>query len=837
MLKNKKLTYISLFSSAGVGCFGFKKAGYECIATNELIERRLNIQKINNKCSLDSGYICGDITQENTKKLIFEEIEKYKKMGNDGVDVLIATPPCQGMSVANHKKRKDEIVRNSLVVESIKIVSEIKPKFFVFENVSAFMKTGCTAPDNTIKEIGTVIFEELGTNYIIAHRILNFKNYGSNSSRTRTIVIGVNKSYGEYITPFELFPLYRKEKTLKEVIGDMPSLEWGEFSSIDFYHQFRTYPEHMRLWIHDLKQGESAFDNENPIKRPHKIVNGNYIPNKKKNGDKYTRQSWDKVPPCIHTRNDQLASQNTVHPNEDRVFSIRELMKMMTIPDEFKWIDMEMDQLNKLSTIEKTRLLKKEEINIRQSIGEAVPFNIFYQIANNIKKFMLQTHLNSITIKKIINDYKLVDNGNLLEFLEKNPLNLGYASLARIAELTNSERENNSAYYTNKFIINEIISELPESNSDEINILEPSVGTGNFLPSLMRKYESLKKVSIDICDIDLNSLKIVKILLEKIDIPENVKLNYIHDDFLKHSFNKQYFLVIGNPPFTKLNANKAKEYLKENINKETTNLFEFFLEKSMRISNYVAMITPKILLNTPEFKKTRKVVSKYKVDCIQDFGEQGFKGVLVETICLFINTSKKPANTTVISTTLNRRIIQKQKYIFDEVLPYWVIYRNDFFDRICKKIDLGFFDVFRDRQITNNNTVNEYDNKKIRVLKSRNVSDDGQEIIDIDGYDSYIDIDTVSKFSVYKYLDNDSVYLTPNMTYKPRVMKKKKGYLVNGSIAILIPKDKRCLTKKQLLYFASDEYRDFYKLARNYQTRSLNIDSTSVFWFGVLKGE
>lgn len=46
MLKDKTLTYISLFSCAGVGCFGFKKAGFECIATNELIERRLNVQNI-----------------------------------------------------------------------------------------------------------------------------------------------------------------------------------------------------------------------------------------------------------------------------------------------------------------------------------------------------------------------------------------------------------------------------------------------------------------------------------------------------------------------------------------------------------------------------------------------------------------------------------------------------------------------------------------------------------------------------------------------------------------------------------------------------------------------
>ena len=98
MLKDKTLTYISLFSCAGVGCFGFKKAGFECIATNELIERRINVQKFNDKCKFDSGYICDDITTEETKNKIFAEIKKWEKMGNDKVDVLIATPPCQGMS-------------------------------------------------------------------------------------------------------------------------------------------------------------------------------------------------------------------------------------------------------------------------------------------------------------------------------------------------------------------------------------------------------------------------------------------------------------------------------------------------------------------------------------------------------------------------------------------------------------------------------------------------------------------------------------------------------------------------------------------------------------------
>ena len=833
MLENKTLTYVSLFSSAGVGCYGFKKAGFQCIATNELIERRLNIQKINQKCTKPSGYICGDITDITTKRLIFDEIKKWEKEGNDRVDVVVATPPCQGMSVANHKKSDNEIVRNSLVVESIEIIKTIRPRFFVLENVSAFWKTGCTSPDGSIKEIGQVITEELGSNYTIMNQILNFKNFGSNSSRTRTVVIGVDSNLSEFISPIELYPLYCNEKTLQEVIGNLPTLEWGQFDPQDFYHQFRTYPEYMRAWIHDLNQGQSAFDNKDPLKRPYKIVNGEMIPNKQKNGDKYTRQYWGKVAPCIHTRNDQLASQGTVHPNQDRVFSIRELMRLMTIPDDFKWIDKSLDQLNLLSEQEKRKILKKEEINIRQSIGEAVPTSIFYQIACNIREFMSKTHLSTQAINNAIDSFHLTDYEKLKIFIIDNPLNLGYATLARIAELTNAQRENNSAFFTNKFIINEIVKDLPDFEKEEINIIEPSVGIGNFLPFLFIKYSYIPKVNIDVVDIDSDILEILKLLLSKIEIPNNVSINYINMDSLLYN-EKHYDLTIGNPPFTKLKPTDASQYLDQNVNKDTTNLFEFFLEKAMRTSDYVAMITPKALLNTPEFTSTREYIENFKVECIHDFGEKGFKGVLVETICIFINMLARPSKTIVKSLTLNLELIQKQSYIFDHLLPYWVIYRNGFFDDITKKMTFDIFTVFRDRQITNGNTSIENKDGYIRVLKSRNISDDGSEVIDIPNYDAYIEEGLAKTLSVYKYYNDLQVYLTPNMTYKPRVTPMKPNILVNGSLAILIPKKPLQLTDTQMKYFSTDEYREFYKIARNYQTRSLNVDATSCYWFGLL---
>ncbi|WRF07181.1 DNA cytosine methyltransferase [Helicobacter pylori] len=262
MLFNQTLTYVSLFSGAGVGCYGLLEEGFECVATNEILEKRLNIQRINRKCKFDESYISGDIKKPETKEKILKQIEFYsKKFGNDRVDLVVATPPCQGMSVANHKKKNDEIKRNSLVVESIDLIKQIKPRFFVLENVPSFYKTGCIDKNDNLLEIGSMIEQNLSSDYMLYDEVINFKNFGANSSRTRTLVIGVCKEFKDFISALEFFPDFKQEKTLKEVIGSLKPLAWGEYDSADFYHSFRTYPKHMQEWIKDLKEGQSAFEN------------------------------------------------------------------------------------------------------------------------------------------------------------------------------------------------------------------------------------------------------------------------------------------------------------------------------------------------------------------------------------------------------------------------------------------------------------------------------------------------------------------------------------------------------------------------------------------------
>ncbi|EMH10948.1 C-5 cytosine-specific DNA methylase [Helicobacter pylori GAM249T] len=820
MLFNQTLTYISLFSGAGVGCYGLLEEGFECVATNEILEKRLNIQRINNKCKFDEGYICGDIKELEIKEKILKRIEFYSKnFGNDRVDLVVATPPCQGMSVANHKKKNDEIKRNSLVIESVDLIKQIKPRFFILENVPSFYKTGCIDKNDNLLEIGTMIEQNLSGDYRLYDEVINFKNFGANSSRTRTLVIGVCKEFKDFVSALEFFPDFKEEKTLKEVIGSLKPLTWGEYDSADFYHSFRTYPKRMQEWIKDLKEGQSAFENAELNKKPHRIVGNKIVLNVSKNGDKYKRQKYHSVAPCIHTRNDQMASQNTIHPKDDRVFSIRELMLLMNIPSRFKWLDLELQELNALNQQEKEKISKQNEMNIRQSIGEAVPTIIFKQIALKIKNFMSQIHLSYKEIIKFIDLHSLSEPQNLKRFILENKNKIARASLVSLAEMANSKRIEKSAYFTNPFIINEIAKLLPSFKQESVTIIEPSVGCGNFLSALFKKYASVKKVYLKCIDIDKNSLEILEILYKDC-IPNNFEMELICTDFLAYECGK-VDLIVGNPPFGKTHE-RFKGY-----SLGLTHLAGIFLEKSLKLANFTAMVMPKNLLNTKEYAETRTELEKKGVGAILDFGELGFKGVLVETIAIVTQKSKEVL---ARSLPLNLSIKQKPSYIFDKRLPYWVIYRNAFFDKVFHSMQFGLFEVFRDRQITNSVLVK----NGIRVIKSRNIDENGK-IISIESYDSYIQKEVLNPFKIASFLDRDDVYLTPNMTYKPRILKKEKGYVVNGSVAILIPKNPISLSKKQCDYISSVEFRDFYKIARNYQTRTLNIDSMSCFWFGVLK--
>lgn len=836
--KQPPLTYISLFSGAGVGCHGFQSEGFECIAANELIERRLNIQKYNGKCRYESAYVHGDITSEEVKNQIRRELAFWREVhGVERLDALIATPPCQGMSVANHKKG-NELARNSLVAESIRLVKEFGPRFFLFENVRTFLNSICTDLDGKDKKIREAIEINLGGEYNIHCRLINFKDYGVPSSRTRTLILGVRKSQAE-VTPLDFMPTLQKETTVRQAIGHFrPLRKMGEIDKDDVYHNFRPYPERMLPWIEKIKEGESAFDNTDPKRLPHRVVGGETVLNVRKNGDKYARCFWDKPGACVHTRNDIMSSQSTLHPQDNRVFSIRELMRLMSIPDSFKWSAVPEQTLNALPREQKRKFLKKEEMNIRQSIGEAVPTAVFQQVAAKMKEARLQEPLDDKEAQKIIARHGLAAAENLKAFLKSNLKNHSFPALSRITELANAKRLMHAAYYTRQDICFTVVKDLPDaSRFQAIKILEPSVGAGNFLPLLIEKYKTVPSVEIDVMDIDENAIDVLKLLVRKLAPPRNVEINFLVGDFLLHgrgglfgSGEKRYDIIVGNPPFGKLAGAAAllAEYRKGKANARTGNLFSFFLEEALQRADTVALITPKSLLSAPEFNDTRALAARFAIEKITDYGEKAFKGVRIETISLILNTKKQGAGNRVLveSYVKDEMGYKPQDYVCSKKFPCWLLYRDRFFDGVAAKLLLGIFTAYRDRQITKKITKPQ---GKFRVLKSRNIGDNA--VIDIPEYDAYVD--KCENLSIAKYVNHDEAVLVPNLTYNPRACFLPPETITDGSVAVLVPKAGAApLTERDLGYYSSHEFVKFYRVARNHGTRSLNIDANSVFFFG-----
>lgn len=167
---NTPLNYVSLFSCAGVGCYGFKQEGFACIASVGLEERRLQIQKYNNKCKYESGYISGDIKLDSTKQAVFrsEFVDRFSVGAlathmhhifpkssfptiADYVENLIALTSAQHMQEA-HPNGNTQLIDKDfrymcLICKTESIRRNLQdgfgtPMFYSFENYMTVIDTG-----------------------------------------------------------------------------------------------------------------------------------------------------------------------------------------------------------------------------------------------------------------------------------------------------------------------------------------------------------------------------------------------------------------------------------------------------------------------------------------------------------------------------------------------------------------------------------------------------------------------------------------------------------------------------------------------------------------------
>lgn len=321
------MNYVELFAGAGGLSLGFEKAGFKNIFSVEydpLIAKTYRLNFPNNKL------ICEDI-----KKITNDEIRNLVK--DSKVDVIIGGPPCQGFSMAGRVGRSfidDE--RNFLFKEFVRFVSVVRPKIFIMENVSRL------AIHNKGKTINEIVseFEKLG--YQVQYKVLQSAEYNVPQKRQRIFVVGTRN------LEFSFPAGKRNFISVSEAIGDLPKLKSGEKSNV---------PNHIAMNHSNQMLEKMSFipDGGNRNSIPVEI--------RPKSGDSRKYIRYNSKLPSVTVTGDM---RKIFHYNQNRALTNRELARLQSFPDNFVFVG--------------------NSISIQQQIGNAVPPNLSYAIAKEVRK-------------------------------------------------------------------------------------------------------------------------------------------------------------------------------------------------------------------------------------------------------------------------------------------------------------------------------------------------------------------------------------------------------------------------------------------------------------------
>lgn len=326
---------ISLFSGAGGLDLGFEKAGFKVVVANEFDKNICPTYKYNHP---------------NTK-LIEGDIRKIDDtLFPDDIIGVIGGPPCQSWSEAG-SMRGIEDLRGQLFYDYIRIIKAKKPLFFVAENVSGML---AKRHKESVEEF-IQLFKEIG--YDVYLKLLNASDFQVPQDRERVFFIGFRKDLN--IKDFE-FPNAIEEKVLlKDVIWDLKG------NAIPGLDKNKTNGDNCNFLNHEYFTGSfsTIFMSRNRVRsweEPAFTIQAS--------GRQC--QLHPQAPKMIKIEKDK----QIFVPGKEHLYrrlSIRECARIQGFPDDFKFIYENLNDGYKM-------------------IGNAVPVNLAYHIAKQIKKYLLE---------------------------------------------------------------------------------------------------------------------------------------------------------------------------------------------------------------------------------------------------------------------------------------------------------------------------------------------------------------------------------------------------------------------------------------------------------------
>ena len=325
---------VSLFSGCGGMDKGFEDAGYYRVWANDFDKDAQAVFRMN----------LGEIDDRDITQVPVEDIPDC--------DIITAGFPCQPFSNAGNRRGVYD-ARGELYLECLRIIESKKPKAVLFENVKGLL----SSKHQSGKKLIDVIKEDLeALGYRVNYKVVNASDYGVPQNRERMILIGLREDLNK---TFE-FPPVQEDKsrlTLRHIL-DIPE---------DVPNQtYWPYSPQAQSMIEQIPEGGSwksiPYEKLSPrFQRIRDDMKRYHAPNF------YRRFSRDEINGTI-TASAQPENCGITHPTQNRRYTIREIARIQTFPDDFIFID---------ETL-------KDIVAMYKVIGNAVPCHLAEVIADAI---------------------------------------------------------------------------------------------------------------------------------------------------------------------------------------------------------------------------------------------------------------------------------------------------------------------------------------------------------------------------------------------------------------------------------------------------------------------
>ena len=364
---------IDLFAGVGGLSFGFAHDDdFEIIAANEILE------------PMAKAYSCNHPTvrmyNKDIKEFSIADLNADLGIKKGDIDVVVGGPPCQAYSTVG--KRLIDDPRGKLFQEYYRILKELQPKLFVFENVKGLL----SIQKGTLIKTIISLFESIG--YHMQMKVLNAADYGAPQIRERIILVGTlsDKPF-MYPGPTHYDPelgkpendLLKPYVTLGEAIGDLPSIKTGEKATKYLCEPQNYYQRLMRKNApEEIQDHEVPRNNDKLVAMMEALPDGGTPKDisedlRPKSGfaNCYCRLWWNRPSTTITRNLGCPSSSRCIHPKDPRPLSTREGARLQGFPDDYIFYGTRSDK--------------------HLQIGNAVPTFLSCAIKEAVKKYLNET--------------------------------------------------------------------------------------------------------------------------------------------------------------------------------------------------------------------------------------------------------------------------------------------------------------------------------------------------------------------------------------------------------------------------------------------------------------